>query len=121
MEAVGSSARTKRTPAEKDALAVAASRLHFEENFQHIDIAERLGIRQEEVAGYLRRARQGDLIALRVEDPSVPRFDSALGSQLEGLSGIRKWLRSGRARPDRRHLRRRRQTRRILATASSID
>ena len=81
---------TKRKPSDKDALAIEAARLHFEDELEHPEVATRLGINAGEVAGLLRRARRKGLIALRVENPTVPRIDTMAGRMLETASGVRR-------------------------------
>ena len=80
---------TKRTPAQLDALAVEAARLHFEDELANPEIAARLGIEPGEVAGHLRRARRTGLIAIRVDAPTMPALDTVAGRRLEEVSGIR--------------------------------
>lgn len=90
MTAGGTGPSRKRTPAEKDALAVHAARLHFDEGLDHPGVAARLDVKAAEVAGFLRRARQKGLIALRVDDPDAPRLDTVVGPMLERVSGVRR-------------------------------
>lgn len=80
----------KRTPQEKDRLAVTVARLHFEDGLEHAEIAARLGVKVGEVAGYLRRARRNGLVALRVDDPGIPKYDAVISAMLERVCAVRR-------------------------------
>jgi DNA-binding transcriptional regulator LsrR (DeoR family) len=86
---VGDTGSKKRTPAQMDDVAVAAARLHFEEDLEQMEVAARLHLSKQEVARFIKRARDRKLVSLRVEDPSLPRVDRPLSRRLEDLSGIR--------------------------------